>query len=562
MKKYLTFRWLSLGLGLVAIVGLTAMNVYSLYALHESTVSSSLERKKSQLVEVSEQVGIRLKQTAGDLYRLNLEELDEAVKGEEPVPDLFHELLAEASRDSLFNEIYFTDGDCRACDGNGPIQKFNKEGERLEWTYDVPEVVTDGIGMARTRMNASINDFEWQFRHFFDTHRSMTVAIINTEERYVIGYLNMLIDDEYLAQRYIAPRLENVFGGREESGLTVWLRNTITNETLTSTDPDLEFRREYEDYSQSFPDLLDDWQLVAAFHENPALEASQSSLYRNLAVLGATVLFLLGALVFMFVTAQRERELAVRQAGFLANVTHELKTPLAVMQAAGENLSDGRVEDKNRLSSYGQHIYNESLRLRRMIEKLLDVAKTDSGKRSLQPVMKDVNELVDKYVGENRQIFESNGVKVRLEKENGLAPVMLDEESFLTVLGNLVENAIKYSNQPYVDIRTVRDKQYVRIDVQDWGPGIPKKDQKYIFDKFFRVEDHMTANTKGHGLGLSIVKDLMELNNGYVTLKSEQGRGATFSLYFPVCEDTDITQNQRLPANGTSKSRTEYSERQ
>src|SRR5699024_4002860 len=109
-------------------------------------------------------------------------------------------------------------------------------------------------------------------------------------------------------------------------------------------------------YIHQFPDLFDDWRLYMALNQSMLHSSESFSFILNLVVLGVAFLFLMGALGFMFITAQREHSLAERQSAFLANVTHELKTPLAVMQAAGENLSDGRIQNKNRLKKHGAHI--------------------------------------------------------------------------------------------------------------------------------------------------------------------------------------------------------------
>src|SRR5699024_9171106 len=165
-------------------------------------------------------------------------------------------------------------------------------------------------------------------------------------------------------------------------------------------------------FKQSFPNFFDNWKLEVTFTNTATIKASNASLTKNLFMLGGAFLILVGALVFMFTTAQQERMLAERQAGFLANVTHELKTPLAVMQAAGENLADGRVEDKDRLKSYGTHIFTESIRLRKMIEKLLDVAKADAHSSLIEPKPVLLNELLEDYLADHRSYIRNNGFTV------------------------------------------------------------------------------------------------------------------------------------------------------
>ncbi|MDZ7681938.1 MAG: HAMP domain-containing sensor histidine kinase [Fodinibius sp.] len=293
-------------------------------------------------------------------------------------------------------------------------------------------------------------------------------------------------------------------------------------------------------FEQNFPDFFDYWKIEVSFTEASTVAASNSSLVKNLLVLGAAMILLLGALVFMFISAQKERALAERQADFLANVTHELKTPLSVMQAAGENLADGRVQDQDRLQSYGSHIYSEAVRLRKMIEKLLDVAKANAGQSLIEPEPVDVRQRLLSYLDEHREYIQNKGFTIETTISDEQAVVMMDPNSFDTILSNLIENAVKYSNnEKYLSISLYQHSgdRTVELRIEDHGIGMSKKNISNIFDKFFRAEDTLTAQTKGHGLGLSIVKNLVELNGGSISVESEPNEGSTFIVTFPTLKD-------------------------
>ncbi len=545
-----SFRWFLLGVGLIAIIGLTGMNVYSLYALHESTVVSKQENQKNKLIDFTNEVRHRFTSPLNDRFRLNTSRFEEQMQSDDEKPEAFLSMLNNASEDSLFSEVYFTDAECRPCEDGGEIRKYNPQTESFEWVDQTPEEVSDGITMARTNMSVLIGDYRWQTRIFFDTHRSLTIAIINSREEELLGFVNLLIDSDYLLESYLTPKISELFRPAEESGIVVWLHDWTQDEVLASTDESVPYDFQLVSTTQNFPDLLNNWNLKASFTESPTISASRATLIRNLSVLGATVVFLIGALVFMFITAQKERNLARRQAGFLANVTHELKTPLAVMQAAGENLADGRVNDESRITSYGRHIHNEAMRLRGMIEKLLDVAKADAGQMVLKPEYANLVDEINTYLQNKRSMIRSEGVKVDFQYDEPIPKVYIDRSSFDTIFGNLVENAIKYSgDEKYIGIRLRNTGKHLNVDVIDNGRGIPPGDQKYIFDKFYRVESSLTANTKGHGLGLSIVKDLTELNGGSVSVTSEENKGSTFTITFPL-DSTNTNQTHKL--NGES----------
>jgi len=217
------------------------------------------------------------------------------------------------------------------------------------------------------------------------------------------------------------------------------------------------------------------------------------------------------------------------------------------MQAAGENLADGRVTEGARLKNYGDHIYNESVRLKKMIEKLLDAAKVDSGQVTTEQAPHFLHELVAEFFEANKMYIENQGFKISFSHDDNLPYVMVDADHVETVLNNLVENAMKYSrDQKVIDISVTANGNFVKLSVSDKGTGIPKQSMRYIFDKFYRVEDSLTAQTKGHGLGLSIVKNMVEMNGGKIDVKSQYGKGSTFTVKFPILMKTDSENVERL----------------
>jgi signal transduction histidine kinase len=383
----------------------------------------------------------------------------------------------------------------------------------------------------------------------------MIVALVNPRGSQVVGYFLFVINQDYLMQEYFPEQLALSFGDSEQSGMTIWLHDWLRNEVIASNEPDIPYDRNAVQYTQRFNNMLDNWALRVSFNESPAVAASSLTLARNMMVLGGAVFLLLSSMVILFVISSRERALAERQAGFLANVTHELKTPLAVMQAAGENLADGRVSEPERLKTYGIHIQTEALRLRRMIEKLLDVARNDAGQHQIKPVPVKLSELADLWIQENIMLLRAQKIDPVVELTSENAMVMIDKDSFATIISNLVENAIKYSgDNKFLAIRVKSDVRRVWLEVEDHGLGIPEKSQKLIFEKFYRVEDTLTARTKGHGLGLSIVKSLVELNGGVISVTSSYRKGSIFSVQFPLLVSQHDTAKQSL----ISESKVEY----
>jgi len=206
-----------------------------------------------------------------------------------------------------------------------------------------------------------------------------------------------------------------------------------------------------------------------------------------------------------------------------------------VMQAAGENLADGRVDNQERLKSYGSHIYSEAVRLRKMIEKLLDVAKSDAGQSFIHPKPVNIGKLTKQFIEEHHSYIKDKGFKLDYAIPEYLPNVMLDEHSLNTIISNLANNALKYSiHNKFLGIYLSHKGKDIILQVKDHGIGMSKKSINHIFEKFFRIEDTLTVQTKGYGLGLSIVKNLVDLNNGTINVTSREGEGSTFTVTFPA----------------------------
>ncbi|REL33211.1 sensor histidine kinase [Rhodohalobacter sp. SW132] len=553
IKKANTLRIVFFGIATIAVVALTLLNVYSLYQLRNASIESATDVKKLQLEDFNSQVRYRFFNSVWDLRKVDMNVVESYWYNSDVLPDNFVDVLNKASQDPLYDDIHFIYGDQDGCtDDSAPVFKYDPQSRYFVSASDIPQIVCDGFGISKSRARVIVDDYRFNTKSTFDSHRSLTIALIDLEDNSVFGHLNLSINRDYLVNDYIAKELKKNFGNADESGIVVWLRDWIQDDILLSSDDGFVYDRdEYPiDLRQRFSDSLDDWTLHATILASPTIAASDASLNRNLIVMGVAVFVLLGALFFIFINAQRERELAQRQAGFLANITHELKTPLAVMQAAGENIADGRVTDGKRLKSYGDHIYNESVRLKKMIEKLLDAAKVDSGQVSAEQAPHFLHELTAEFYEANKEYIESKGFDFFFHHDKNLPLVMVDSDHIETILNNLVENAMKYSREiKKINLSVTKKGNFVALEVADKGTGIPKSSIRYIFDKFYRVEDTLTAKTKGHGLGLSIVKNMVEINGGTIDVKSQYGKGSVFTVKFPTLmksdySDDDIITNQ------------------
>ena len=304
--------------------------------------------------------------------------------------------------------------------------------------------------------------------------------------------------------------------------------------------------------------MFENWNLKIAFLDNASVKLYNATFTKNIIVLGFSAFLLVGALFYIFYTAQKERRILQQQTDFLANVTHELKTPLAVMQAAGENISDGRVSQPERLKEYGAHIYQESVRLNKMIEMLLDVARSDYGTTLIHAKPYDLDDLVREILLQQKSLIMKKGHSLTYNLNLEYAKVLVDPEHINIILTNLIDNAIKYSVAPsIIHIELKAEKDGYNLIVKDQGIGIPRSHIKNIFKKFYRIEDSLSAKTKGHGLGLSIVQGLMQLNKGTIKVKSEKTSGSTFTCYFPKYYQDSSDSITKMSKNSNSSGSTQ-----
>jgi PAS domain S-box-containing protein len=239
--------------------------------------------------------------------------------------------------------------------------------------------------------------------------------------------------------------------------------------------------------------------------------------------------------VFRDMTASREldrlRKLDSMKSEFVANVSHELKTPLTSIKAYTEALLDMATEEQ--MKSFLKVIDEESDRLLFLINDLLNVSRIQSGKIKMHFKLLHPLTIVEEILSISKVNSEKH--KLVLEIAQGLPEMMLDKEKLKEVMINLISNAIKYSpNGGDINLRMRMDETNLRIEIQDHGIGIPKEHQSKLFEAFYRVDSSHTASIPGTGLGLTIVKAIVEHHGGRCWFESEVGKGTTFFLLIPA----------------------------
>ena len=253
---------------------------------------------------------------------------------------------------------------------------------------------------------------------------------------------------------------------------------------------------------------------------------------------GATVLvlvFLLGGIALTIRATDREARLAQAKSNFVANVSHELKTPLSLLSLFSEILELGRVKNEEKKIEYYRIIRHESLRLNKMIDNILDFSKIEAGRKTYNFADGNMAEVIENVLSSYRyQIFNS-GFDVQTNLKPDLPPVSIDRDAMAQAISNLLDNAIKYSGEvKQLSITTETVQSDLSIEIADHGVGIPRAEQAKIFEKFYRVGNGLVHDVKGSGLGLSLVKHIIEAHRGTISVESDVGKGTRFTILLPL----------------------------
>ena len=258
---------------------------------------------------------------------------------------------------------------------------------------------------------------------------------------------------------------------------------------------------------------------------------------RNLIISFSILLLLAFFNVFIIYMSSRAKKLVNKEMIFIGGISHELRTPMTVIRTASENISDGII-DSSKIQSYGKLIRDEVDKLWDMIEVTLSYAEISSNKQVFN--FKDINikAIVDKAVALTLKAKIGEGVNIINNVKADLPLIYADETSMTNAFQSLLWNAIKFnSTNPTIEIFSTLDSQSksVTISVKDNGIGISKKDIKHIFDPFFRCNSApQESSIHGYGIGLALVKRILEVHNARITVQSKLLKGSIFSVIFQL----------------------------
>jgi signal transduction histidine kinase len=274
--------------------------------------------------------------------------------------------------------------------------------------------------------------------------------------------------------------------------------------------------------------------LLTVRHRTGSLEnALTRARTRNLFI-GFAVLFLLAAsVVMMVISTERAKELARQKIEFVAGVSHELRTPLSVIRAAGENLADGKIADPAQVRRYGSLVESEGRRLSDLVDQVLQFAGTQSLTSQNNMSVVSLAGIVDGALSDAQPAIRQRAIEVDVEVPDDLPNIKADASAVRRAIQNLIDNGVKYAgDKGWVGLRAGVEGSEVFLRIEDKGPGIDKGDLPHIFEPFYRGK--RVGQIHGSGLGLSLVKQIIESHGGRVSVKTAPGQGSIFTVHLPV----------------------------
>ncbi|HXU83066.1 MAG TPA: HAMP domain-containing sensor histidine kinase [Polyangia bacterium] len=377
------------------------------------------------------------------------------------------------------------------------------------------------------------------WHHYHDLVEGHSVLVVYTPRKtddgqryYVAARLAMTVVEKQFLEEALG-RLRAIFRVTiiDEDG------GSISGSPLGITHSDREERFLFED---TFGKALYRWrvQIAPLNVDEFRTRAEQQRRLRPLLIVLSTTIIAVG-LGIVWLVILGERRASRLKGDFIANVSHELKTPLSLIRMFGEMVATGRHKGEDAAREYGEIITRESERLSHLIDNVLDFARLERGKASYHFAEAEIADVVERALDVCRYRLEKEKLKLRTLIEPALPQVRMDENAMTLVILNLVDNAIKYGTDGgQVDVSVQRTPGGVVLGVRDYGPGIAREEQGRIFDRFYRARSARDRNVRGSGIGLALVKYIAEAHGGRATVESpvvgDTRPGSLFRVFLPA----------------------------
>jgi signal transduction histidine kinase len=381
------------------------------------------------------------------------------------------------------------------------------------------------------------------------------MILVETKE---FGFTGLTVNFNYLTEKIFPTVVAEMMSDSDEIDQEYQLALMLFDENGNLLYANRDDVKNYE-VAIPFSPFVPKYELVISY-KNITLEGlAENNFKQNLIFNGLVFALLIGGIFLTLRAITREIKLTQAKSAFVANVSHELKTPLSLIRLFAETLELGRLKSPEKAQEYYRIINNESRRLTQLINNILDFSKIEAGRREYQFAETNLAEVIEEVIKSYEFQITGAGFELQTQIQPNLPVVSLDRDAIAQALLNLLNNAVKYSPvTKRLEVRAFALSNRVIIEVADRGIGIPRAEQKKIFEKFYRVSNGLVHDTKGSGLGLSIVKHIIEAHGGQISVESVTGKGSRFMVAIPVKANgttaVSVEERSDTQANGSELS--------
>jgi len=335
----------------------------------------------------------------------------------------------------------------------------------------------------------------------------------------------MSVDKRIFVEITISPKIQSV--ARDQ--FLVSISDSLSGEEIYQTSP-IETGRQIIRKNLW---LIPGYQMGIQPKEQTVAELVEKRTSSNLIIFFVFALMMIAVAFFAYRNIRKEIELAQIKSDFVSNVSHELRTPLALISMFAETFEMGRVKTEEKKNEYYKIISDETSRLSNIVNKILSFSQIEAGKRNYHFKEVDLNRLVQSVANTYKFHLGNKGFEFNFDKTDEKIFINADKEAISEAVINLIDNAVKYSgDSKMIRLRLTKRDNNAVIEVEDKGIGIPKDEQKKIFEKFYRASRGLIHDTKGTGLGLSLPNILLMHTKVLSKLKVSRGKEAPSALYF------------------------------
>lgn len=431
--------------------------------------------------------------------------------------------IGENSPKNSFKELDYINHNLKK--ENEMLRNFIQRGNNFESKYDEIERLNKWLDSSAMQKPFTLNQDEF------------------TDEKFDFGIIKSIVSDLILGERNLSERLNYTM-------LDTLLKNELKNMGI-STPYQFAVEEKGEIVLASSQKInLNDVHRIRLFPDDSfqksrlllvSFPEKDNFIYKKMTgifILSFALILLVGGIFYYSATSLiSERRLAKLKNDFINNMTHELKTPVSSISLALQFIQDKNIDKtEEKKSRYLGIIQEENKRLSSQIERVLEMAKLEQKQINLNKESVSIHQVLEDVIASFEMRLSQINAKLNLHLHAQEHLIEGDQIHLSNVFYNLIDNAIKYSKGNLdLEISSSNAKNdEIRIDVKDNGIGISSHDINRVFDKFYRVYTGDIHNVKGYGLGLSYVKNMLELHDGSVFLKSKEGEGSTFTIILPT----------------------------